>query len=359
MCVYPHEFAVFSGDIAQLEVHDAREDPEDLQRRLAAGFSLVLTGPYRFVDAVYRYCQHFEERLVPASMVAHLASRWERQAALTQHRRRLLHHLLVVGRGDSLVGVDDPPDATDLQDWLQAPTGDRLFLMPVRRFQRLLTDLRRAHEGLAIDALGATITILPHVYVPSDQSVPAMFTEYASLLKDRCVLDMGTGTGILALLAVQLGAARVVATDVNPQAVANARANVERLGLGHRVEIREAADLFDAVPGEAFDVILFNAPWIQGQPQTLYDVGLYDPGYYVLDGFLAGAQPHLKPDGAILLQYSNVSQRRSGEGMQHLFDTLALHGWVVASRRRLSRLSRVLGSRETVYLFELRQAAEG
>jgi methylase of polypeptide subunit release factors len=221
--------------------------------------------------------------------------------------------------------------------------------------QRIFTDMRRAREGLEIRGLGARLTIRPHVYVPSDQSVPAMFLECAEFLKGKRVLDMGTGTGVLALLAARLGAARVVATDCLPQAVANARLNAARLGLEGLVEVRGPADLYDAVRGEAFDVLIFNAPWIQGEPRTLYETANYDPGYRVLDGFLRGAPGHLLAGGAILLQYSNVSERTGEGSLAHLHAALAATGLVIASARRLTRVSRVLGAREQVFLFEIRR----
>lgn len=49
-------------------------------------------------------------------------------------------------------------------------------------------------------------------------------------------LDIGTGTGILAIAAAALGAERVTAVDTDPDAVAAARANVERNGLAERIQ---------------------------------------------------------------------------------------------------------------------------
>jgi ribosomal protein L11 methyltransferase len=51
------------------------------------------------------------------------------------------------------------------------------------------------------------------------------------------VLDIGTGTGILAVAAVKLGAGRVLAVDVDPDAVAAARTNADRNGCGDRIEL--------------------------------------------------------------------------------------------------------------------------
>lgn len=51
------------------------------------------------------------------------------------------------------------------------------------------------------------------------------------------VVDVGTGSGVLAVAARRLGAGRVVAVDVDPLAVEAARANVRRNGVG-RVTVR-------------------------------------------------------------------------------------------------------------------------
>jgi ribosomal protein L11 methyltransferase len=68
-------------------------------------------------------------------------------------------------------------------------------------------------------------------------------------LAGRTAIDVGTGSGILAIAAARLGAAGVVAFDEDPEALRNARENVERNGVSGSVEVREA-DLasFSATP---------------------------------------------------------------------------------------------------------------
>ena len=70
------------------------------------------------------------------------------------------------------------------------------------------------------------------------------------------VLDIGTGTGILAIAAARCGAKRVLATDIDPVAVRVAKENVETNGCGGRVEVRQG-DLLAAADG-AFDVVIAN-----------------------------------------------------------------------------------------------------
>ena len=70
------------------------------------------------------------------------------------------------------------------------------------------------------------------------------------------VLDVGTGSAILSLACVRLGAVRVVGLDVDPVAVSAARANVKRLGLEDTITIEEA-DSPNAFAGEA-DLVVAN-----------------------------------------------------------------------------------------------------
>lgn len=71
------------------------------------------------------------------------------------------------------------------------------------------------------------------------------------------ILDVGTGTGILAIAAVALGAARVRCIDVDPDAVAAARHNAELNRCAHRLDIALGGlDALDA--GSAFDLVFAN-----------------------------------------------------------------------------------------------------
>jgi ribosomal protein L11 methyltransferase len=74
--------------------------------------------------------------------------------------------------------------------------------------------------------------------------------------RPRRVLDLGTGTGILALAAARWGAERVLAVDLQPLAVDTARANVLRNGLEGRVTVVQR-DALDALSEEA-DLVLAN-----------------------------------------------------------------------------------------------------
>ena len=69
------------------------------------------------------------------------------------------------------------------------------------------------------------------------------------------VLDVGTGSGLLAIAAARLGAGRIAANDVDPVAVEAARENAARNGLGGRIDLRCAG--LEAFPGP-FDVVVAN-----------------------------------------------------------------------------------------------------
>jgi ribosomal protein L11 methyltransferase len=90
-------------------------------------------------------------------------------------------------------------------------------------------------------------------------------TEGCLALLDRAVgdaappraLDIGIGTGILAVAAIKLGVASVIGLDVDPDAVAAARVNASRNGCADRIEVRmeEPESLRDALP---FPLVLAN-----------------------------------------------------------------------------------------------------
>ena len=58
------------------------------------------------------------------------------------------------------------------------------------------------------------------------------------LVRGKRILEIGTGTGLVTLCCLRAGAAEVVATDINPVAVANARYNAMLLGVEDRLDVR-------------------------------------------------------------------------------------------------------------------------
>ena len=107
------------------------------------------------------------------------------------------------------------------------------------------------------------------------------------------LLDVGTGSGILAIAAALLGATDVVAVDIDPDAVRVAKENVEKNGLSDRIAVREG-DLLQGL-SERFDFAAANilAPVIQmlAAPLTRH---LNPGGLFVCSGIIEEAAPDVE-----------------------------------------------------------------
>lgn len=141
----------------------------------------------------------------------------------------------------------------------------------------------------------------PGVYPPSEDTL--LLLECLEDVEGRSVLEMGCGTGIIALHCASAGA-EVTAVDVNPRAVACARANAERNGMSVKVLL---SDLFQEVQGR-FEVILFNPPYLPGEARECIDLSWAggQDGVAVLARFLSAARGHLSPGGSIYLLLSSL-----------------------------------------------------
>lgn len=119
------------------------------------------------------------------------------------------------------------------------------------------------------------------------------------------VLDVGTGCGILAILAARK-AKRVVAIDIDKVAVECAKENVKRHGLEAKVEVR-LGDLFNSLhPWEKFDLIVVNPPYLPVEDGIKAWSGGVN-GRALIDRFLGEVKCFLKPHGRILLLQSSLS----------------------------------------------------
>lgn len=150
-----------------------------------------------------------------------------------------------------------------------------------------------------------TLRTSPEVFNPAQHFSSKILARYVATLplRERQVLDLGTGSGIIGIVAARAGA-RVLAVDLNAHAVALARENA----AANHVELQtRRSDLFESMSREEkFDWIIFNPPFYAKparEPlQNAYNAG---PSHETLTRFFEQAQSFLLPQGRILLIVSS------------------------------------------------------
>ncbi len=176
------------------------------------------------------------------------------------------------------------------------------------RYRRFAPGAQSAH---LTRICGLQLLVLRSVFDPAVHFTSAFFTSYMGkpqvLSRGSNVLDIGTGSGILAIAAARAGAHRVVAVDINQAAVRSAVRNIARYNLAQQVEAREG-DLFSAVEGERFDAILCNPPYLRGVPENVAEYA-YKGGlrFEWLERFATEAHNHLTSCGRILIVLSDAT----------------------------------------------------
>lgn len=265
---------------------------------------------------------------------------FHQQRQLQAQRSRILSRLLLELDGNYVSKLRRAPDvsAACIAAFGQLDKStDESCVLSLRDLQGALGAAQWREKGVPIESLG--LSIFPHygVFAPTRH-------EYVQLLLDAplpasydVAYDIGTGTGLLAIVLAQRGVKQVIATDLNPRALACANENFTRLELTN-VQLQQA----DLYPTDAplANLIVCNPPWLPAKPSSPLEYAVYDANSAMLRGVLQGAKAHLTEQGEVWLILSDLAEHLqlrtrdellgwfadSGLAVKYRLDTKPKHG---------------------------------
>ena len=150
---------------------------------------------------------------------------------------------------------------------------------------------------------------------PETEIVVGRCLELLSGVETPTVLDVGTGTGAIALaIADEHPSARVTAIDASPAALELARENATRTGLD--IDVREH-DFRAGLPGGPYDLVVSNPPYVDPADleKLMPDVRDYEPhialvGHDALDTIARAGLQVMAPGGRLVLEVGAGQSRR-------------------------------------------------
>lgn len=337
---------------ARVVVVDDHTTAKAAYRMARGGAGLLWRGDFHNARQLHRAMDRLHERsrsgrtgggTTRGAAGAGLAALFHGHRAARAERAGLLGSLLVLLEPDHTLKLGRAPDVRAACDHAYGPAaatdsppdGDpRGTCVALTELVGVLSAYQWHQQGVEIGALGERIHPAYGVFSP-------VRGEYVDLVANvpfsgesapPVVFDLGTGTGVLAALLARRGARTVVATDINPRAVACARSNVRRLGLADRVQVIEA----DLWPSGRADLIVCNPPWLPARPTSALELGIYDDGSDLLHRFLDGLAEHLTPGGEGWLVLSDLAEHLGLRTREELLTRIADAGLRVAERHDTS-----------------------
>ena len=257
----------------------------------------------------------------PADATARARDAFARHRAAQARKAALLGRVLVQFEPDHTIALRRAPDVRAALAEAWGPPDDTASVASLRELQGLIGSHEWRKKGVEVPALGARIHPWFGVFSP-------LRGEYLGLIAQAplptgaqaLAFDIGTGTGVIAALLARRGVQQVVATDLDPRAIACATENLERLGFAKQVRV-VAADMF---PDGRAPLVVCNPPWVPTPANAAIERAVYDPDSAMLRAFLAGLAAHLSPGGEGWLVMSDLAEhlglRTRAEMLQWIAD---------------------------------------
>ena len=183
----------------------------------------------------------------------------------------------------------------------------------------------------------------PGVLVPRPESellVDAVLTHIKNLPAPVSVIDLGAGSGALALaIATEAPDTRVIAVENSPEAIFWLKRNVSLFAQSVRVV---EGDVADVLPGIKCDVVIANPPYIPDSQLLPRDVANFEPHSALFGGptgmelprvFIAAAARLLKPGGVLVIEHTETQANSIAHELALDFESITLHDDLVGRPR--------------------------
>lgn len=194
----------------------------------------------------------------------------------------------------------------------------------MKSFSVYLNENQKATKPYYIGYHDRKFLVYPNVFSPKVFPDTLFFADNIQIKPGESFLEIGSGTGLIAVTAALRGASHVVAVDITTNAVNNTTQNAFLHHVNKIVKIFEG-DVFDPVPrGQQFDLIFWNTPFMHIEKENLTDLekALYDPQYRSLTRYLKEGKTFLTPKGKMLVGFSSTHSH-----MEILEELAQEHGW--------------------------------
>ena len=155
--------------------------------------------------------------------------------------------------------------------------------------------------------LGKRFVVYPNVFSPKYFKDTEFFAKEIPIKKGEEFLEIGCGTGIISIFVALKGASKILAVDINSNAVKNAKENAKLHKVEKKLKVLYG-DLFQPIrKGAKFNSIFWNTPFgYVKRKVSMLERAVFDPGYKATKRFITESKKYLKKDGRLLIGFSST-----------------------------------------------------
>lgn len=288
---------IITTDIDAIHYYRKMDTKDTVERMIA--------GEYVLVEEYYSNGLEVLSELKKNLLRKHKDKSFQGQRDYRSTFRKASHRLLLKVKDNKLIVKKAPHIG-----WLELLYADvSEFYVSFPEVQGMNSSWQWYQKGIEVKTLDITLHPFYGTYFPTRFDHLKLFDKWLKKYegpKDN-VIEIGVGSGVLSFQLIQNGFENIFASDTNKNAIIGVKEECKRLAYEDNLTLNHG-DLFENCDVKA-DVIVFNPPWLLAKHKL--EEGIDKAIYYedeLFPRFFEQAQKHLKPEGKIVLIFSNLAQ---------------------------------------------------